>query len=47
MGVQVFYFPYGAGISSSSLKKRIYNNYEKMKNKADNHLPADVDVKAK
>lgn len=39
MGVKVFYFPYGAGISSSSLKKRIYNNYRKLQDKANTHLP--------
>lgn len=45
-GVEVVYFPYGAGISSSSLKKKIYNNYQKMTEKADSHLPADTDVRA-
>ena len=44
-GVEVVYFPYGAGISSSSLKKRIYNNYKKLQERADNHLPADTEVK--
>ena len=34
----VVYFPYGAGISSSSLKKRIYNNYKKLQHKANTHL---------
>jgi choline-phosphate cytidylyltransferase/glycerol-3-phosphate cytidylyltransferase len=29
LGVQVFYFPYGTGVSSSSLKKTIYDSYEK------------------
>ena len=28
LDVQVFYFPYGAGISSSSLRKTIYDSYE-------------------
>ena len=37
-GVQVVYFPYGAGISSSNLKKKIYDRYEKMQQKADAHL---------
>ncbi len=27
LGVDVFYFPYGNGVSSSSLKKSIYENY--------------------
>ena len=44
-GVDVVYFPYGAGISSSSLKKKIYNNYKKLQEKANNHLPADTEIK--
>ncbi len=39
LGVDVVYFPYGKGISSSSLKKKIYDNFEKLKNIADNHFP--------
>ena len=27
-GVQVFYFPYGTGVSSSNLKKTIHDSYE-------------------
>ena len=38
-GVSVVYFPYGQGISSSNLKKKIYNNYEKMQKRADSHFP--------
>ena len=45
LGVQVVYFPYGQSISSSNLKKRIYENYKKIQAKTDNHLPADVEVK--
>lgn len=45
MGVTVVYFPYGKGVSSSSLKDRIYADYEKLKDKADNHFPLDVCVK--
>lgn len=37
-GVEVIYFPYGLGISSSSLKKKIYDNYEKLQHKANTHL---------
>ena len=29
-GVTVVYFPYGAGVSSSNLKKKIYENYKKL-----------------
>ena len=31
LGVDVVYFPYGDGISSSNLKKKIYNNYKNYK----------------
>ena len=44
LGVQVVYFPYGGGISSSNLKERIYKNYKKLQNKADNHLPNDIEI---
>lgn len=44
-GVDVVYFPYGDGISSSNLKKRIYNNYKKLQDKANNHLPIDAQIK--
>jgi choline-phosphate cytidylyltransferase/glycerol-3-phosphate cytidylyltransferase len=37
--VSVVYFPYGQGISSSNLKKKIYSNYEKMQKRADGHFP--------
>lgn len=43
-GVDVVYFPYGDGISSSSLKQRIYENYEQMKKKADSHFPNDIET---
>ncbi|MBR2430723.1 adenylyltransferase/cytidyltransferase family protein [bacterium] len=46
LGVTVIYFPYGEGISSSSLKKRIYNNYKKFQKKADSHLSNDIEVKS-
>ena len=44
-GVDVVYFPYGAGISSSNLKKRIYDKYKKLQDKANNHLPSDIMVR--
>ena len=43
-GVDVVYFPYGSGVSSTSLKQRIYERYEKLQNEANNHLPADADT---
>jgi len=39
LGVDVVYFPYGDGVSSSSLKEKIYSRYTKLKNVVDNHLP--------
>ncbi len=45
-GVDVVYFPYGEGISSSELKERIWNRYKKLKDTADNHFPDDVNVEA-
>ena len=45
MGVTVVYFPYGDGVSSSNLKKRIYERYSKLQEKANNHLPQDVTIK--
>ena len=42
MGVTVVYFPYGKGVSSSSLREKINSNYEKLKQKADNHFPQDI-----
>lgn len=44
-GVQVVYFPYGEGISSSKLKKKIYENYKKLQEKVNNHLPLNAKVK--
>lgn len=43
-GVDVVYFPYGDGISSSSLKKRIYDKYKKLQDTANNHFPQETDV---
>lgn len=37
IGVKVFYFPYGKGITSSSVKESIFQKYEKIKNKIDKH----------
>jgi len=46
LGVDVVYFPYGEGVSPSSLKRRIYDNYQKLQNTADNHFPLDAETKA-
>lgn len=44
LGVDVVYFPYGAGESSSGLKKKIYENYTNLKKQADSHFPNDAEV---
>ena len=41
-GVQVFYFPYGAGTSSTTLKKKIYESYAEIKKRIDNHDNPDI-----
>lgn len=46
-GVTVVYFPYGQGVSSSNLKQRIYERYEKLQKKADSHFSDDIDVRNK
>jgi choline-phosphate cytidylyltransferase/glycerol-3-phosphate cytidylyltransferase len=43
-GVTVVYFPYGKGVTSTNLKQKIYDNYEKMQAIADNHFPADIEL---
>lgn len=42
LGVKVFYFPYGKGITSSIVKEQIYTNYLKMKNRIDKHGNPDI-----
>ena len=37
LGVTVFYFPYGDGVSSSKIKMQIAENYQKIITNADNH----------
>ena len=41
-GITVVYFPYGEGISSTSLKERIWERYKKLQDVADNHFPAEA-----
>jgi choline-phosphate cytidylyltransferase/glycerol-3-phosphate cytidylyltransferase len=41
-GVEVFYFPYGSGVSSSSIKKSIHDSYEKSLQQERNAKPFSV-----
>lgn len=43
-GVDVVYFPYGEGISSTNLKQRVYERYQKLQDEANSHFPNDVDT---
>lgn len=45
MGVTVVYFPYGDGVSSSNLKKRIYDRFTEIKMTTDNHFPNSIQIK--
>ena len=43
LGVKVFYFPYGTGVSSTNLKEKIYKEYKVIIEKSDNHpIPESV-----
>lgn len=44
LGVDVVYFPYGEGVSSSKLKQEIVDKYKQMVAIADNHLPSDLEI---
>ena len=44
LGVTVVYFPYGRSCSSTSLKEKIYNNYQKIIEQTDNHMPQDIEM---
>jgi len=41
-GIKVFYFPYGAGVSSSKLKGQIANQYKELIKKSDQHSNPEV-----
>ena len=39
LGIEVVYFPRGEGVSSSELKRQIYDEYNKIIEKTDYHIP--------
>ena len=43
--VSVVYFPYGEGVSSSKIKEKILANYKVLQDKANSHLPAEIEIK--
>ena len=42
LGVTVFYFPYGKGLSTTSIKKEIVERYDEIKGKIDNQPNPDI-----
>ena len=42
LGVTVFYFPYGSGLSSTAIKKEIIERYDEMKSKIDHQPNPDI-----
>ncbi len=42
LGVTVFYFPYGDGLSTTSIKKEIVERYDEIKGKIDNQPNPDI-----
>lgn len=46
-GVTVVYTPYGKGVSSSALKKKISERYEKLKKKSERLIPDDAVERAR
>jgi choline-phosphate cytidylyltransferase/glycerol-3-phosphate cytidylyltransferase len=45
LGVSVFYFPYGDGVSSTKIKQEVLANYNEMKSKVEKRVNPDVKVK--
>lgn len=42
MGIKCFYFPYGKGVSTTKLKKQIWEDYDKLIKNVDDHENPDV-----
>ena len=42
LGVNVFYFPYGKGVSSTALKHRVFEQYAQLRREADEHENPDI-----
>jgi len=45
LGVEVFYFPYGDGVSSSKLKADIFHKYNELKDVSDKHPNPEIKIK--
>ena len=45
LGVTVFYFPYGDGVSTTKIKEEILHKYREMKEKVDKRPNPDIKVR--
>ena len=45
LGVDVFYFPYGDGVSSTKIKEEVLRNYQDLKSKVETRVNPEVRVK--
>lgn len=45
LGVTVFYFPYGDGVSSTKIKEEILENYNHLKSKVEKRVNPDIKIK--
>ena len=45
LGGDVFYFPYGDGVSSTKIKEEVLKNYQDLKSKVETRVNPDVKVK--
>ena len=45
LGVTVFYFPYGDGVSSTKIKEEVLRNYQDLKSQVEARVNPDVVVK--
>ena len=46
LGVSVVYTPYGRGVSSTLLKKKIKSRFARLMKRSESHLPSDADTGA-
>ena len=44
LGIKVFYFPYGRGVSSTILRQKIQTKFQKLIDQSENHFPADITI---
>ena len=45
LGVTVFYFPYGDGVSSTKIKEEVLRNYQDLKSQVEARVNPDIEVR--